>query len=223
MVLFWSYHRTGKSKQRNGDFFMRIVCLGDSLTYGFGLRRGQDWVSLAALATGHELINKGVCGDTTGGMLARLATGVLELKAEAVVIMGGTNDILTSGSDAAARNNMAAIVQQALSAGVAPIVGIPIPADPPRVREEWLKLADFDDANRVLFSYSEWLKKYCDVFNVPVVDFSGIFIKDGHIRGELYFDGLHPNAIGNDAMAKLLREKLQELGFAADKAEEDKK
>lgn len=200
---------------------MRIVCLGDSLTFGFGLRRGQDWVSLAALATSHELINKGVCGDTTGGMLARFGAAVLEFRPAAVIIMGGTNDILTSGSDGAAKNNMAAMIQQALAAGVAPIVGLPIPADPPRVREEWLVLADFDDANRILFSYSEWLKKYCTVFKVPVVDFSGLFVKDGQLRSELYWDGIHPNAAGHAVMANLLCGTLRVLGFAEDKEGED--
>lgn len=52
---------------------MKIVCLGDSLTYGYGVPRKDGWVSLAAQATGHTLVNKGVSGDTTGGMLARFA------------------------------------------------------------------------------------------------------------------------------------------------------
>ncbi len=137
---------------------MRIVCLGDSLTYGFGLRRGEDWVSLAALATGHRMINKGICGDTTGGMLARFGSDVLNLRPDAVILMGGANDILTSGSDGSARSNMAAMIQQASASGVIPIVALPIPTDPPGVREEWLRLADFDSANRgplLLFGMAE--------------------------------------------------------------------
>ena len=43
---------------------MKIVCLGDSLTYGYGVPRKDGWVSLAAQATGHTLVNKGVSGDT---------------------------------------------------------------------------------------------------------------------------------------------------------------
>ena len=43
---------------------MKIVCLGDSLTYGYGVPRKDGWVSLAARATGHTLVNRGVSGDT---------------------------------------------------------------------------------------------------------------------------------------------------------------
>jgi lysophospholipase L1-like esterase len=156
----WCYfgHTIVPNVSTENGVFMRIVCLGDSLTYGFGLRRGEDWVSLAALATGHRMINKGICGDTTGGMLARFGSDVLNLRPDAVILMGGANDILTSGSDGSARSNMAAMIQQASASGVIPIVALPIPTDPPGVREEWLRLADFDSANRgplLLFGMAE--------------------------------------------------------------------
>ena len=50
----------------------RILCLGDSLTYGFGLPRGLVWTALCAAQTGAELLGWGVNGNTTGGMLAVL-------------------------------------------------------------------------------------------------------------------------------------------------------
>ena len=50
----------------------RILCLGDSLTYGFGLPRGLVWTALCAAQTGAELLGGGVNGNTTGGMLAVL-------------------------------------------------------------------------------------------------------------------------------------------------------
>jgi len=53
------------------------------------------------------------------------------------------------------------------------------------------------------------------------VDFSGLFIKDGLIRSEFFWDGLHPGAEGSAAMAELLREKLLEFGFGEEKEEED--
>ena len=34
----------------------RILCLGDSLTYGFGLPRGLVWTALCAAQTGAELM-----------------------------------------------------------------------------------------------------------------------------------------------------------------------
>ena len=49
-----------------------IICIGDSLTYGFGVRRAQCWTKLAAEMSGWTIVNCGICGDTTGGMLVRM-------------------------------------------------------------------------------------------------------------------------------------------------------
>lgn len=67
---------------------MKIVCLGDSLTYGYGVPRRDCWVSLAAEATGHTLVNRGINGDTTGGMLARFGRDVLSEQPDRVLLMG---------------------------------------------------------------------------------------------------------------------------------------
>ena len=51
---------------------MRLLCLGDSLTYGYDVSHEKGWVSLAAAALRWEADNHGMCGDTTWGMLTRL-------------------------------------------------------------------------------------------------------------------------------------------------------
>lgn len=38
---------------------MRVYCLGDSMTYGFGVSRREAWPALVGAATGHEMINGG--------------------------------------------------------------------------------------------------------------------------------------------------------------------
>ena len=54
---------------------MKIICMGDSITYGHGLSHlSQRWTDLVAARTGHALVNRGVSGDTTGGMLSRCQT-----------------------------------------------------------------------------------------------------------------------------------------------------
>ena len=52
---------------------MKIVCLGDSLTYGFMVRRSKIWTKLSEDKTGFEIINEGISGDTSGGMLCSIA------------------------------------------------------------------------------------------------------------------------------------------------------
>ena len=36
---------------------MKLVCLGDSLTYGYGVPRRDCWVSLCAERTGHTPVS----------------------------------------------------------------------------------------------------------------------------------------------------------------------
>ena len=53
---------------------MKILCMGDSITYGHGLTDlSQRWSDRVAACTGHTLINCGVSGDTTGGNINSLS------------------------------------------------------------------------------------------------------------------------------------------------------
>lgn len=77
---------------------MKLICIGDSLTFGYGVHLSQRWTRLCAQETGWELVNEGINGDTTGGMLARMQGGVLAELREGglgadrpyVLLMGGS-------------------------------------------------------------------------------------------------------------------------------------
>ncbi len=76
-----------------------IVCLGDSITAGYGLRAGENWTDL--LQKKHpeiRLINRGISGDTTSGMLARFKRDVIREKPDDVMIFGGLNDFFMEAS-----------------------------------------------------------------------------------------------------------------------------
>ena len=68
----------GKDLGRNGDGIRRkLICLGDSLTFGAGVTRRDCGTSLVQRACGWTVVNRGIRGDTTGGMLVRLQRDVL--------------------------------------------------------------------------------------------------------------------------------------------------
>jgi len=46
---------------------LSIVCIGDSLTFGYGVNKSENWVSLVATRVKEKIINKGIPGDTTSG------------------------------------------------------------------------------------------------------------------------------------------------------------
>ena len=110
---------------------MKLLCIGDSLTFGYGVRTFQRWTRLCAQETGWEIVNEGISGDTTGGMLVRLRALLAErdicVQRPLVLLMGGANDIFFSGTDTGARANMGAMLNQLLSLGVHTIIGIPTP------------------------------------------------------------------------------------------------
>src|SRR5512139_2848744 len=49
-----------------------VVILGDSLTYGTGAGKGEDYASILTASTGWNIINAGVPGDTSANGLERL-------------------------------------------------------------------------------------------------------------------------------------------------------
>ena len=188
----------------------KLICLGDSLTFGLRVPQSQTWPRLLQ-STGLEVMNLGICGDTTGGMLARLPA-ILKEQARtdaAVLIMGGSNDIFYSGTDTAARCNIGAMVHQTIAAGLQPLVGIPIPIVPEDAPSQWEPVANFRDSAKLLESYCAWLKTYCKAFGIPTVDFRVDFLDArGQVRRELYCDGLHPNIEGHRLMAQKIGEIL---------------
>ena len=108
---------------------MKLICIGDSITFGFGVSSGQRWTRLASDMTGAEILNLGVNGDTTGGMLVRLAEliGREDISGCIVMVSGGGNDIFFSGTDKNARANIASMTQQILACGAFPLVGLTAP------------------------------------------------------------------------------------------------
>ncbi|MDR1979410.1 MAG: GDSL-type esterase/lipase family protein [Synergistaceae bacterium] len=185
---------------------IKIVCLGDSLTYGFGVSRRDTWGSLVAERTKMELVNCGVNGDTTGGMLARLRDEMTMHSPDKVLLMGGSNDIFISGTAESAKANMSALAHQVIALGAVPLIGTPPPIDALNIRPDWATLADAVHAQNVGDEYAEWLRLFAGVFTIPVIDFRSAFqaFSDAERNRELYIDGLHPTPEGHRLMADVL-------------------
>ena len=138
-----------------------IICLGDSLTYGYGVRRAQCWTELAAEMSGWNVVNRGICGDTTGGMLVRLREILREeigqRNERCFLLMGGCNDIFFSGSSTGARENMAAMAHQLFAEGEMPLIAIGPGIADGSYPSMWSDLVDFPEAGKVIRQYlSGW-------------------------------------------------------------------
>lgn len=193
---------------------MKILCIGDSLTFGFGVPRRDAWTSLAQRDLGVEIINRGIPGDTTGGMLSRYVHETEKTRPVLVTIMGGFNDIFFGGDDRPARANIAAMVHQSTGRNVIPLLCTPAPVVVEAAREDWASLVDFFAAQEMGREYVEWLRRFASTFRVPLLDFWEMFERRLHERGGdagLYVDGLHPNAAGQALMAEMYAAKVRQL------------
>ena len=184
---------------------MKIICIGDSHTYGYGLTRRENWVSLLQQKYGLECVNKGINGDTTGGMLARFQRDVVDVRADMVMLMGGTNDFIAGCGLGTVKANIMAMVHQAYYHGMTPVVGIPVKIVPRQMRDDWAGLTEPDEVNAGLSAYREWLLRFSSRLRILYVDFWGDFFKRTGAGYDSYVtDGLHLCAAGHEILAEIV-------------------
>jgi acyl-CoA thioesterase-1 len=91
-----------------------IVCMGDSLTAGYGVEEAEAFPALLenrlhAAGYRYRVVNAGVSGETSSGALARL-DWMLTLDPDIVILETGANDGLRGVDPDLTRRNIAAIV-----------------------------------------------------------------------------------------------------------------
>ena len=105
-----------------------VLALGDSLTAGVGATAGESWPTLLAEASGWQLVNAGVSGDTAPQALERLPALLAEHAPALVIVSIGGNDMLRRADAAGIRATIADICRRAQSAGAQVVlVGVPQP------------------------------------------------------------------------------------------------
>ena len=193
---------------------MKIMCMGDSITYGTGLMDlSMRWSDIVESRSGHTLINLGIGGDTTGGMLARCQTQVFQNSPDALLILGGTNDICFTYDYHQALANIVSMIRQAQTLNIAVLIGIPIPFVWERFPyQEWVSDRDNEYVTEQCAKLAHALRAFCTAREIPYIDFrKAFFAEDGTIRADLFTDSLHPNRYGHLAMANVLSQRLTEI------------
>lgn len=187
---------------------MKIVCLGDSITAGNG-EKEENWVTMLSKNAETSYINKGIRGDTSGGMLARFKYDVVEEVPGAVLIMGGGNDFIMGMDEESVRGNLMAMVHQAWFHKIYPAIGIPPFFHVASIKPEWRAFADFEQVAEKCRRQREWVYQFAKLFQADVVDFETAFEQNANgARADYLPDGIHPNEKGNRIMADwILRKK----------------
>ena len=178
-----------------------IVCFGDSITAGYAVRRGFPSFLLESLRQRFpdskiEMINSGICGDTSQDGLGRLDWAVLSYEPDLVTINFGINDCVLGLSLEEFEMNLVEMVRR-IRAG--PDSEILLLSSQP------LESPPYDQ--RVL-DYYQTVERVAKEMNVGFVDVYGAWMKRvqaGMPLDSLILPGLdHPNEAGYRIIAEEL-------------------
>lgn len=191
---------------------MRTVCLGDSFTQGFGVKRDENWVYLLNTPCS-TFINKGVNGDTTGGMLARFCSDAVNEKPNYLFLAGGLNDLMAGVSETVPQANYYAMVHQAFYYDMVPVICTCPPFDPEAARAGWPEFTDFNLVKERYQALRGWLLNFCQSYDLLYVDFYGEFKKvlSQNPEKDFYIDGIHLTAEGHEAISHIVLHALRDF------------
>ncbi|MGD9310840.1 MAG: GDSL-type esterase/lipase family protein [Desulfosarcina sp.] len=183
----------------------KLVCIGDSLTEGLDIPVGHSWPVLVANALDLEVINCGIGGDTTGGMLARYYQAVLLNKPDIVFIMGGTNDLWWGFQVNVILGNLFSMVVQARHHGIAPAIGLPMPVNTAAAKAADFSppLDGFERFTEKMEALLEGLIFHATESDISIIDLHRPFLTTKkRIRTDRFLaDGLHPDKTGHQLIA----------------------
>jgi acyl-CoA thioesterase-1 len=173
-----------------------IVCLGDSLTAGYGLSEEQAYPAMVEELAKQDhrdwrVVNAGVSGDTTAGGLRRVGW-VLRAKPDVVLVALGGNDGLRGMKLEQTRQNLADIAARVQGAGVkACIAGMMLPTN-------------YGDDYRA--GFAKIFPEVAAQTKSPLLDFllAGVGGKPGLNQA----DGIHPTAEGQKLVARTVYDFL---------------
>ena len=189
---------------------LKFVLFGDSLTYGFAVRRESSWSSLLQhRRIDINFINKGICGDTTSGMLARFSGDVKAEKCKYMLIMGGTNDLIAGCDIGVVQGNIMALVHQAYHENIIPIVGIQPLVNVALIQPLWQNFRNFNSVNNQISQLRKWILAFCITFGCYYLDIYKCF--EDYQGNEVFADGVHPNVLGNEIIAKEVEKILDRI------------
>ena len=181
---------------------MRILCFGDSNTYGydprgfFGDRYGAEdrWVDLLAKQTGHEIINAGANGREIPRNSYALRLLSEHAPVDIFIVMLGSNVLLQGASAKEAAARMEAFLHPLLPH----CKQILLIAPPPMKRGAWVPT---DELVAESIHLAEEYKLLAERLNNHFIDTRSWSI-------ELTFDGVHFTEAGHHAFAENLRKGL---------------
>lgn len=150
---------------------IELVFLGDSLT------ARANWNKLMDK---EDIVNLGIDGDTTLGILKRLDE-VKKLKPKYVLIMAGVNDLCLSTSDAnEVYENYKKVIEELKLHKIEVILQSTL-------------FTQMKTVNKKILTLNNLLKNYCEKQNLCFINLNPLLCQNGILKEHFTTDGLHLN------------------------------
>ncbi len=174
----------------------QTVLLGDSITDFFNY---YELFYDFCKSSGQAVYNRGISGDTTDRLLERLYDNVLSIEPKNIVLLIGTNDIGRGLPLSMTLENIEKIITDTKKA--CPDINFIIEAVYPineNMRDKFEKRS-----NKKIKEMNNEFIKLCEKHNCIWIDFTDkLKDKDGNLKKELTYDGLHVNAQAYEIIAE---------------------
>lgn len=187
-----------------GEIQVSIVCIGDSLTFGYGVKKTKSWVSVLSTKIKEKLMNKGIPGNTTTEMKERFIEDVVNYKPSKVIIMCGTNDVFLNRTINNILNNINEMAQMCEINNIVPIILTPLPVKDNIEVKTWFEDMDYKKVNRSLAELRHLLIEYAEEKNITCIDLGAILLEEGKIMEQFLEDGIHVSAEIHNEIAKIM-------------------
>ncbi|HBX24259.1 MAG TPA: hypothetical protein DEF34_11610 [Desulfotomaculum sp.] len=190
-----------------------LVCLGDSITYGFPHGPQSSWVKELVGKIAVMPLNRGMNGNTTSDMLHRLPEELRNPGVSHVHILGGTNDAWMESNPEYSKRCIEQMVQMCFKKNITPILGITTPVC--TIADGGSSFFPFglDKIINWLNRHRVWLQEYAAAQSIPLIDYFTPLCQTGTQIGDpLYFiDEAHLSRAGNNRMAQVAIKALADM------------
>lgn len=189
----------------------RLVFFGDSIM--------KDWpVAKTFKNASFRPLNRGVAGQETRRLLARLYQDVVLLRPRAVIILGGTNDLELGIVREMTKLNLREMVELCrwrgipVLLGTLPPIGAAMPLGGAHLNDSAHSGIDHAaEKSRNILAINKWIRAYCRSGACSTLDFHNILTRsDGSFNPDLFSDTVHPNDAGYAAMTALVRKTISD-------------
>ncbi len=177
-----------------------VLAFGDSITAGVGAGPGQDYPTALAAATGWQVVNAGISGDTARQARSRLAAVLATTRPDLVILELGGNDFLRRTPAARVRDYLREIVREARAAGTqVALVAVP-------------RLSLIRASAGILSDSPIYAEIAAEEGVILIPDILSEILSNGNLRA----DQIHPNAAGYRQLAAGIKMALAGSGLVGD-------